>query len=98
MARSVSHVDCRTFGHAWDRTVPKDARVMSSKYTLTLRCTRCGCVRSDGLDQWGQLDARYYDYPDDYRIPRDDMPARSELRLMLVRADRANGRQKVGAR
>jgi hypothetical protein len=77
----LSHVQCRTFGHAWYET-DADKRSQIGWY-LWLRCERCETVRMDTVDRHGNLSARSYRHPTGYKW--SEKVTRSELRVILHR-------------
>lgn len=82
-------VRCRTYGHAWEEVdVPFTVPIGSQRvwqYRLSLRCIRCTTVRHDVIDAYGDVAGRWYDYPEGYGWAIDDLPTRSEFRLMLLK-------------
>lgn len=78
---------CRLLYHAWDPvSAPPGWAGGMSRHVLHLRCLRCGTYRHDGFDVLGRLMTRQYVHPDGYRMARDDVPTRDELRLTMVRS------------
>jgi len=86
MGSDVSAV-CRTLGHAWYQA-PDDAAWSSRRvwnFRLVLQCERCGTRRLDGIDAYGRVGSRQYDYAAGYSYPADAQPSRAELRLAMLR-------------
>lgn len=80
-------ISCRTFGHAWETFTPTFYRPGNRtwKYRISLLCIRCGTERHDGIDGYGDVASRYYLYPEGYSYLEDEMPTRSEFRLMMLK-------------
>jgi hypothetical protein len=81
-------IKCRTYGHGWEEVdipweVPLVDRVW--RFRLSLQCTRCQTVRHDLIDVHGDVIRRDYRYLDEYRYAYDDLPTRSEFRVMLLK-------------
>lgn len=94
MKMPTSYVECRTFGHAWERHTPHNAPSVSAPNQITLRCSRCSTVRVDGIDRNGELLGRRYVWPDDYLLRKDEeRPSRASLRIILIREDRKKRRK-----
>lgn len=71
MPFDTSHYEyarCRAVGHAWD-LIPNTRRPPWGKL-LTFRCTGCGMVREDIVDQLFQLSSRRYIRPEGYKAPK----------------------------
>jgi len=52
---------------------------------LTLRCERCMTERREAISRTtGDLVARHYVYPDDYRYAIGTLPTRNDFRLALL--------------
>jgi hypothetical protein len=85
MARrtTITYVECKTYGHSWDEYNPRDSNMNGYPYRLTLRCTRCTMTRHDFLDRQGELQARRYYRPENYR--NESKITRPKLRLLIVR-------------
>lgn len=66
MSRQDEYVRCRTYGHAWYEIFP-NLGPPPTGWRLCLRCERCGTVRHDIVGYAGDVQARYYDHPDDYK-------------------------------
>jgi hypothetical protein len=78
---ALKHVDCRTFNHAW---VPVEAdRNPQIGWYMNMRCERCGTVRKDIVNRFGEVERRRYEYPDDYKDT--DGWARSDWRMQYLR-------------
>lgn len=79
---------CRTVGHSWDE-VPDPGGDYGQyrvwQYRMVLHCEHCGTYRFDGIDAYGDVGQRWYEYPEDYRWETDAMPTRSEFRLMMLK-------------
>jgi hypothetical protein len=58
-------------------------------WRLSLRCVRCTTERHDVIDHIGGVGQRRYIYAEDYRMTRDELPSREELRMSLFRNVRA---------
>jgi hypothetical protein len=91
-------MQCRSLRHSWDFFTPVQwspgyGLMTQARDRLHLRCLRCGTVRHDGYDKDGELLARRYDYPDDYKIDVDERPTTAQLRLWMVKRNRALQRQ-----
>jgi hypothetical protein len=88
MADLSEYVKCRTIGHAWDDIT---GSVAPHQFTFLdgarvyFQCIRCTTKREDIWSRvTGDLMARQYTYPADYKIT-GDMPSRPEFRLMYLR-------------
>ena len=91
--RDKAMIECRTFGHAWDRYYPIGMQRPQFGWRESLRCLRgCGTTRHDIIDTQGNVAARAYEYDADYKYPKDEMPTRSEFRLQLHKRDLADRR------
>lgn len=83
-ARTVSFIECKTYGHSWDEYNPSSNGLVDSFDRLTLRCTRCATTRHDYLDRTGDVLHRSYTYPDGYKYAQEEYrPSRAVLRLLL---------------
>lgn len=84
--------ECRFLRHSWDVFSPIDfARTGLWKRAIHLRCLRCGTVRHDALDSRGELLTRRYEYPDEYRMDIDERPTGDQLRLWMLKRNKALG-------
>lgn len=52
---------CRVLGHAWDSFDPVGMERPPWGWRLSVRCTRCGRVRHDVIDRFGELSYRTYE-------------------------------------
>jgi len=96
----TEYVRCRTFGHAWEE-VPVMEGDAWGRPQFWLRCVRCSTERHDVIDAGsGSLEGRAYQYPEEYRLGRDEMPTRDDfrLRLLSIAADLADRREQRGRR
>ena len=86
VSSTTDYSDCRLLRHAWDRLgVELDPEATVWRYKLRFRCARCGTVRSDAVNAYGEVASRSYDYPDGYRYSEgDEVPSAADLRLRLV--------------
>lgn len=83
MATSTEMRTCRTIGHSWSAyDVVKQSR---SAFVVSLRCDRCGAIRSDVIDSHGFLASRYYSYPDNYRDAEISAGSRDDKRAWLLK-------------
>jgi hypothetical protein len=72
---------------------------------LVLRCERCNTNRRDTIDNLGQIAARSYVYPENYRYDRGLLPTRSDFRLRIIahrlaqqdKRKNGNGRKRASA-
>jgi hypothetical protein len=87
MAARAEYTTCYTLLHAWERHASMGAPEWPdcTGGVLGLRCVRCGTERYDGLDQWGEVVRRKYEWPDGYRMTADEKPTRQELRLVIIK-------------
>lgn len=82
-----THLKCRTLGHRWDEahipyTGPSTSRIF--RFRVSLRCDRCGMVRHDAINAWGDVASRYYDPPEGYAWTSDEaLPTRADFRRLL---------------
>lgn len=90
--RIYVHFDhCKRFGHHWDDYNPQQGewpehRWPATRYEEFARCTECGTARRFQLDSQGEVLARQYHYPENYRWDADSpKPTRAELRLMAMK-------------
>jgi hypothetical protein len=75
---------CRTLGHAWF-DVDSDWKTDLGGTPLTVRCERCMCERRDTISRTtGDLVARNYYYPEQYKMTALETPSRADFRLMLI--------------
>lgn len=83
--------DRSALGHAWELAPeplwhPSRNRVFTHR--ITLMCTRCTTRRIDGLNVYGEVEARWYDYPDGWSTRWKKMggkrPLGEEIRLMMT--------------
>lgn len=88
---------CRTLGHAWDDFIPGpgDPKPAPWGRGFSLRCDRCTTQRHDAFDSRGELSARKYIWPKDYKLAADEKPAIETLRLSLVQEMRAEHAQRM---
>ena len=56
---------CRALGHAWYET--EADRTPPFGFYFWTACESCGTIRKDIRNRWGDLLARSYEYPDDYK-------------------------------
>jgi hypothetical protein len=71
--------------HAWEDFTPaKSYKPPPWGITFHFRCIRCATARHDTIDALGDLSARRYEYPDEYRLPADETPTTQQLRLQHV--------------
>jgi len=65
--KSDDYVRCRALGHAWYDVEAE--RAPSFGYAMEFRCERCGTVRRDLVNRYGELlpGGRNYRHPDGYR-------------------------------
>src|SRR5690554_5284665 len=82
--KQIMGEDCRLLGHAWETYKPIHYRSMF-RHVIHLRCVRCTTVRHDSFDTNGHLTQRKYDYPEDYKLPKEEVPSRDELRLRMMK-------------
>lgn len=92
--KHVEYVQCRLLGHAWENFIPFGNARKLTGYGLTLRCTRCGTERFDEVNNLGGLDRRRYDYPEDYRIAKDDRPSHDSMRVLFAQVNHIKYRKK----
>jgi hypothetical protein len=89
--KDITYIECRTWGHQWDTFAPLQ-RERGYGTQISLRCTRCACERFDWIDSSGALNSRQYNYPDGYKMAKNDRPSLGDLRLELLhRLRRSNG-------
>jgi hypothetical protein len=82
--------ECRFLRHSWDVFSPVGfAHSGLWRRAIHLRCPRCGTVRHDALDVHGELLTRKYEYPDEYKMDQDDRPTSDQLRLWMLKRNRA---------
>lgn len=79
----TQYVRCNTIGHAWFDYDNSDW-VPTFGDPLVLRCERCGSERRDSIGTAGQVVARHYLHPADYKYGRGAKPTRAEFRRMLL--------------
>jgi len=89
---ALEYEKCRTWGHAWEDFIPMGKRPANWGSRFSLRCERCHAERHDVIDGLGRLSTRHYDYPEDYRMSRDETPTREQLRLDLLKQLRGRRR------
>lgn len=80
----LEYEKCRVWGHAWEDFIPHGKRPAGWGSRFSLRCVRCTTERHDVIDSLGDLSAREYVYPDDYKMAKDETPTRQALRLDLL--------------
>lgn len=81
--------ECRFLRHAWEVFTPLDFPNRGLwRRAIHLRCPRCATVRHDALDVHGELISRKYDYPDEYKMDRDDRPTGDELRMWIFKKNK----------
>ena len=95
---SLEYEKCRTWGHAWEDFIPHGKRPSGWGSRFSLRCVRCATERHDVIDSIGQLSSRQYEYPEDYKLAKDETPTRAEFRLDLLRQMRAGARDRLARR
>lgn len=78
---ALKHVDCRTFGHSWE-PVEADRNPQIGWY-MNVRCARCGTVKREIVNRYGQVERRRYEYAEGYRDT--DHWARSDWRMQYLR-------------
>jgi hypothetical protein len=63
----LEYIQCRDFGHSWR---PSSARWVNAEnaYETTLRCARCGTVRTRWLSRTGQQLQSNYEYASGYTV------------------------------
>lgn len=89
--REMLQRNCRALRHAWEigNAPPhfkKDGLFVLSSHVLHLRCISCGAIRSDGLNRYGGLVARRYQYPDGYLMDKaEERPSADDLRLWMYK-------------
>ena len=77
------YVKCRALNHAWFDI--EDDWEPQFGTPLVVKCERCGSLRRDILNRYGEVEARYYIKPSGYDLTKDDfMPTRSDYRRMLL--------------
>lgn len=62
------YVLCRSIQHAWKYTDVQRTRRVASRYIQTLSCARCGVVKDQHLDAYGEITKTTYHYPEGYVI------------------------------
>lgn len=80
------YVKCRSWGHEWDDFMPLRRRAGWGTL-LSLRCSRCGTERHDTIDAQGDLSAREYKYPENYKAAgtrQGDRITAAELRREVL--------------
>lgn len=89
--------ECRFLRHAWDQFTPIDFEHRGLwRRAIHLRCPRCGTTRHDALDVHGELLTRKYEYPDEYKMDRDERPTAEQLRMWIYKKNRSQARLKSG--
>jgi hypothetical protein len=78
---------CRDLAHVWDLT---EVSMDGGHYLRHLTCSRCGTVRQQKINAYGELLQNKYQYPDHYTIPeagRMTKADRATLRRAMLRAE-----------
>jgi hypothetical protein len=89
----LEYEKCRVWGHAWEDFIPMGKRQPGWGNRFSLRCVRCTTERHDVIDALGDLSQRTYEYPEDYKLAKDETPTRGQLRLELLGEMRSTARR-----
>ena len=82
MATTVEMRTCELLAILVAYDVVKQSR---SAFVVSLRCDRCGAIRSDVIDSHGFLASRYYSYPENYRDAEISAGSRDDKRAWLLK-------------
>lgn len=88
--------DRSLYGHAWY----PDTEPWRPTRTFIIRnvsfCQRCGTYRFSGMNAYGEIESRYYNYPEGWRerwqTLGDDRPPTEELRRLWFGEDQRRDR------
>jgi len=91
-----NELNCRGYGHRWDRAAKFGQRTPLWGTRHSLRCDQCSSWRHDLMNSRGVLDpsARGYELADEYQFAAQF--SRQEARAELLRRDRR--RERAGRR
>lgn len=79
---------CRFINHPFDVWAGDTDWHPTYGNPVSYLCSRCGMIRRDIYDIWGDPIYRRYIQPDGYHMERDLTPTRSEIRLDYLGLDR----------
>lgn len=92
MQESIENIHCRTLRHPWKVVAVTDddtddfAASLGKSKILKLECRSCKSIRIDRIDEHGGLIERNYEYPNGYRLGKNEVrPELEELRLTLMK-------------
>ena len=80
----LSHMMCRTYGHAWQ---PKTVEIVGAMFVSRLECVRCETKRTWTLNRRGEVVRNGYTYAPGYLLHGDeDRPTRADVRATYLNA------------
>lgn len=76
-------MQCRDYRHAWR---PHQASILAENqgFERILLCSNCGTERVEQISRMGEVDRRYYRYPEGFLAPKGVTIDKNELRVAAV--------------